>query len=532
MSVLRTMTAGMLSALLLSSAFAAPQAQAQGPAQLQHIEWEPCPLSVTAAGATCGRLDVPLRYDQPDGEKVSLGFVRVPASDPNKRGAIFTNPGGPGGDAYSFAAGDAMDFPAPIFTEWDVIGVQPRGLPGSTPLTCEVPEQSRPEQVARMSSDSVFAAGGLNRTLCRTEQPGFSASITTETNARDWNEVRRALGYEQVSILGLSYGTYLGATFATLFPQHTDKLVMDSAMNPQRAWNGIAADQQRGYELALHEYFAWVALNDHIYKMGNTPLKAYQYWAAKVTEQSGTNPTVLPPPARVGDLPAGLEFAGQAGADVLTATGKARVEGEGVLTRILNPGANQALSPLLAQTRMALPSPKHWDDLARLTNGTIAPEKMTLPTEEQQKFAVEQIIALEQLQAVQWCNENTVPADVSLYPSLAWSMLTQDPFTLPHALRASGWYCNGAGPIAPVAALDGAKLRVAPLQLSGTRDPQTPYHQRSYLADAMRAKLVTVNGPGHGHFGTGNRAVDALVVQYLRTGHVERSEVPGYWEAR
>ncbi len=522
-------TASVIAALgLLGMAVVTPATAQPAPP----VQWTKCPKEVEDSTAQCGHIDVPMRYNQPNGKKIQIGFVRVPAKTQARRGALFTNPGGPGGDAYAYAAGNILDFPKELNNEWDIIGVQPRGLPGSTALECAIPDVNDPGQIAKLTADSLFNAGGFNRSACQGDKPGYPETITTENTARDWEEVRRALGYQQVSILGVSYGTYLGSVYATLFPQHTDKVVLDSAMDPTRSWNGIAADQQAAYEKALNEYFAWVALNDAKYHMGNTPLKAYQYWSRKVSAQAGTNPTVTPPPARVGDLPAGLEFAGQAGADAMTAVGKTRVEGEGVISRMLNPGAVQAKSPLLQETRAMLPTPKMWDYLARSTNGTLTAEESKQPSKEEIQQAVDQMMAVEQLQAAQWCNENVVPGDPTLLPSFAWSQLTGDPFTFFNASRGSGWYCNGAGAVTGMAPLNGAALKTRPLQLSATRDPQTPYSGHGQLARRMGTQVVTIHGPGHAHFGTGNKVVDATVINYLRTGKADRTDAPGYWEAQ
>src|SRR5699024_7211771 len=163
---------------------------------------------------------------------------------------------------------------------------------------------------------------------------------------------------------------FLGSTYATLYPEHTDRVVLDSAMKPSAAWNGILASQEAGYNNALNDFFTWMADNNDTYKMGDTPLKVYERWSGVVAREAGARPTALPPGAEIGDLPPGLEFAGQPGADVMTATGPLRVQAENLRDSALNPGANQAYSVTLNLTRGLVPLAAEWDALAKHINGT------------------------------------------------------------------------------------------------------------------------------------------------------------------
>ena len=520
-----------VTASLIASPFSGATAQAD-PAPAPTVTWEDCPATVDAPGAQCGQVPVPMRYGDPNSPQISVGFVRVPAAQPGaKRGALFGNPGGPGGDAYTYVGSDSVGFnwPKEIRNEWDMVAVQPRGLQHSTPLQCEPAAPANQLDAVRTQVESTVNTGAVSRRMCQKGNPGMPESVTTENNARDWDMVRRALGYDTISIMGLSYGTYLGSAYATLFPGQTDKVVLDSAMNPNQQWNTILNDQKDGYERALHDYFDFVARNDATYHMGDTPLKAYQYWSAKIVEETGTNPTVVPPPARVGDLPPGLEFAGQAGADAMTATGKARVEGEGIVSRMLKPGATQFNSQLLQQMKLGVPSPSDWDTLARMTNGTL--EQKPAPS----KPVINELMGAEtarlNLLFIQVCNENITPPDYSLIPQAIWTNnISQDVFAAAHDLIGSGAACNGAAPVAKRIPLSGSGLKTRPLQINATGDPQTLYSGRGTIQNEMGTQLVTVHGPGHGHVARGNKAVDNIVVEYLRSGTVSQHDAPGFFD--
>ena len=130
------------------------------------------------------------------------------------------------------------------------------------------------------------------------------------------------------------------------------------------------------------------------------------------------------------------------------------------------------------------------------------------------------------------CNENTTPTNPALLPEYLWAnyVVSDIPTANSYSL-AAGHTCNGAAPITGVAHLDGAELAVQPLQISATGDPQTVYADHAALADVMNAHVLTVHGPGHGHVGNGNKVVDDIVVDYLRTGKApEQSDAPGYFE--
>ncbi|WP_234948698.1 alpha/beta fold hydrolase [Corynebacterium sp. CNCTC7651] len=510
------------------------------------ITWEPCPVHVTAKGAQCGRVEVPMNYANPDGEKITVGFVRVPAKDQAaRRGAVFTNPGGPGVDAYGYVGtedGNAL-WPKELLNQYDLIAVQPRGLRHSTQLECADPDLSTPQGMLKTQFDSTVTPGRLVRDLCDQKRPGYVNTITTESNVRDWEQVRQALGEEQISIIGASYGTYLGSAYATAYPQHTDRVVLDSAADPEFFWTRIGASQELGYQNALYDYFAWVAENDATYHMGDTPLKAYQYWYNTILAETGTNPTVAPPPARIGDLPPGLEFTGQAGADFITSTGKARVEAEGAASRLRNPGANQANSELLLMTHQLLPVPLAWDTIARTTNGSLKAEVEAAKAEMEQRGetipqpdpklveeAEGQAEARAILMSVQSCNENVAPGDPRLLPKALWASHTGDVFSLPFAALGSGLSCNGVAPIAGLMPIDGSQLATQPLQINGTGDPQTVFQGRHAIADAMNSHLVTVHGPGHAHVGSGNQVVDQAVVDYLVKGIFGPLDLPGFFQ--
>jgi pimeloyl-ACP methyl ester carboxylesterase len=253
-------------ALTVSSAFiGASRAAALPENSTPQITWTPCDDD---ANAQCGVITVPLDYRAPDGETIELAVYRWPAVDAaNRLGALFVNPGGPGGTAVGLAKQLTATGAA---AQFDVIGVDPRGVGGSEPaVACWADETyagKLAESTIAFSDDpksqakQVLAKGREFGRACAAKSGEALAYIGTEFVARDMDVVRAALGEEQLSYLGLSYGTYLGTVYANLFPDRVRAMVLDGAYDPAAyTTNGFANDirQELAAEEALSRFFDW-----------------------------------------------------------------------------------------------------------------------------------------------------------------------------------------------------------------------------------------------------------------------------------
>lgn len=530
----RAVTAALAAALLACAgliasplATAAPHSVAgpsptPAPAGTPTIDWVPCPADVNAPGAECGHITVPTFYDAPERGSIQVGFVRRPATA-QSRGTIFINPGGPGGDAL--AAVSSFLWPEELTTYYDIVGVQPRGLRFSTPLDCDSSVVDGAEGTAQLTH-----FGQLMRDACEQSYPGYADSMTTVNVAHDWEQVRAALGTEKIIASGVSYGTVVASAYATFFPEHTDRVVLDSGYTPSASLNRQAASQQRGTTRALADFFGYIAANDATFHMGTTPLQVYERWADKVKAESGVRPTAHPPAARTEDLPVPLAFTGPRGAEVMTLTGPLRVQLENLFDQLRNLGASQSDSPTLHITASVLPYPASWEKAARhiagieaidLGNAQPTDSLPTDPTAREQGFTTNLVL----------CNETDSPHEFGYGAAFLWdAFVTKDPFTVQNNQFRSGQFCGGREPITEPVLLDGSRLTTPPLQLQATGDPLTPYSDFHGMSDTMRSQVVTVHGPGHGQFATGNAAVDDIVMDYLRTGHINTSDAPGFFE--
>ncbi|WP_156755523.1 alpha/beta hydrolase [Actinokineospora pegani] len=253
--------------------------QAEAP---EALRWGPCPADVTSPGLECSTLQVPLDYRHPGGRKIEIAISRLASENPaRRRGVLLTNPGGPGGaglDYPGILANPALPTPLPqgVRDRYDVIGFDPRGVGHSAPVTCDLtPEQiSRgnlpyPDTAADVVEQAEFAETVARQ--CATSATAWMLPhITTANTARDMDLIREALGEPRLSYLGASYGTYLGAVYATMFPRRGDRIVLDSNLGP--GGYDITAMRRfgRGLEERFPDFAEFAAANPH-HGLGSTP---------------------------------------------------------------------------------------------------------------------------------------------------------------------------------------------------------------------------------------------------------------------
>ncbi len=210
----------------------------EGPTDGAPIDWTSC-----GDGLDCGRLAVPLDYEDPDSPTITLNLVRHRATDPDERiGSLLVNPGGPGLDGVWLAETAPLIYPG-LIERFDIIGWDPRGTGASDPaIDCvdsydpyyaldPTPDTPEEEQVAEESRVE-FGEACLRRMGAE-----VLAHVSTRESATDMDSIRRALGEETISYFGFSYGSELGATWATLFPDTVRAAVLDGASDPTAPWS-------------------------------------------------------------------------------------------------------------------------------------------------------------------------------------------------------------------------------------------------------------------------------------------------------
>lgn len=223
----------------------------------QQLAWADCD------SAKCAELTVPLDYAKPDGETIEISVLKVPARSNRKRiGSLLVNPGGPGGSGVEYARYADFVVGAPVRQAFDVVGFDPRGVGDSEPVECLSP----PEMDTYLGSDptpddaaeeqqSVATATNFGAE-CKANAGPLAAHVSTVEVARDMDILRAAVGDPKLNFLGKSYGTFLGATYADLFPGNVGRMVLDGVLAPDLIPEEVLIGQATGFETATK---AWAA---------------------------------------------------------------------------------------------------------------------------------------------------------------------------------------------------------------------------------------------------------------------------------
>lgn len=222
----------------------------------QDISWSKCNRA-----DSCATVEVPLRYDNPDGDVIKLSLLKVEArGGAPKLGTLLVNPGGPGGSGYDYAQYARAAFSETILKSYDIVGFDPRGVGRSSPITCMdnqqtddfVSQSGEPGSVAQ--TPEVVQVAALVGNGCETNSPSLTPNIGTVDVARDMDVIRGALDEPKLNFFAKSYGTFLGLIYADLFPANVGRFVLDGVMDPALSLADTARGQAEGFERALNRF--------------------------------------------------------------------------------------------------------------------------------------------------------------------------------------------------------------------------------------------------------------------------------------
>jgi pimeloyl-ACP methyl ester carboxylesterase len=420
--------------------------------------------------------------------------IKLPASDPSRRvGALVVNPGGPGGSGVQYALGARNEFPAALLARFDIVGFDPRGVGGSDPaLRCMTGPQldkyfatnDAPANAGQLAD--VIAASKQYAARCEQNSGALLKYMATQNAARDMDVLRAALGQPGLSYLGKSYGTYLGAWYAQLFPGRVRALVLDGAVDPDTSSLQGDITQAEGFQVALRSFAAWCLSS------ANCPL--------------GHGGPVADAVARVQGL-----ITRAYSAPLVNQLGDGQV-------------ANGAV--LLEGVAAALYSKAAWGDLrtglanAFAGDGTVLIELANLLLERNSDGSYSNLADAEV--AIN-CLDRPSPRSLGPWQAAASAASRVAPlFGAPDvwgSLTCAYW---------PVPAYPLPRIRAAgapPILVVGTlRDPATPYRwARALAGDLASGVLLGWNGDGHTAYGEGSACVDKIVNAYLFSLSVPRS---------
>lgn len=269
---IRALVLAMVAALMLSGCLTGtPDATApssadpslyQGvPAELlpfyrQAVQWQPCEKT----SMRCATVEVPMDYSAPGLDRISLSVVKLPASG-ERRGSLLVNPGGPGGSGYDLIANSSSQmFSADLRQAYDLVGFDPRGVKRSQPVTCfnDAERDRMRQEEYDLETDAGFAAGREQAqrlaSACQQNTGPVLGFVDTNSAARDLDVLRAITGSPALNYLGFSYGTYLGARYAELFPDKVGRFVLDGAMDPALSIEQLVLGQAKGFEAAFRNW--------------------------------------------------------------------------------------------------------------------------------------------------------------------------------------------------------------------------------------------------------------------------------------
>ena len=271
----RTSVLSGLTALLVAVAPAVARGDtAAAPAQsaqtiAPELSWAGCATTAEgqAAGVQCATAALPMDYDEPQGAQVNIAVARVPATDPAQRiGSLFFNFGGPGAPAVDYLQAAGAGLLSDLNTRFDIVAFDPRGVGQSTPsIDCKVDQETDGLLPRPAPTPFTVDAGALEARAqryvdaCQANNGEILRHVSTANVARDLDELRLAVGDERLSYIGFSYGTFLGATYAALFPDRYRALVLDGPVDPDQWIHdpvSMSSTQLVAFERALGRFLA------------------------------------------------------------------------------------------------------------------------------------------------------------------------------------------------------------------------------------------------------------------------------------
>ncbi|MFF1269723.1 alpha/beta hydrolase [Streptomyces anulatus] len=459
----------------------------------QKPTWKRCDAE-TSAAYQCATVKVPLDYRKPGGKRIDLAISRIKTAEPGKRrGILLSNPGGPGGEGLWMPLMMKEELPKSVLKSYDLVGFDPRGVGRSSPVSCNLtPEQEnwlRPYKAETYAEDVAWARTVADK--CREKMGDRLPHITTRNTARDMDLVRAILGEKKLSYFGYSYGTYLGAVYAQLFPARADRFVLDSAVDPQRAWRGMIQWWAEGAEPAFDRWTGWAAARSKTYGLGDTPKKVEgTFW--DLVARAGEDPIDLDGQLVTGDdIRSGMRaavFSPQSATEAFVELKKA-ADGKPVATEKLTAFTGSAVRGT-AGAAVGTPA----------DNGTAS------------FWAVV-------------CGDNSAvwSGDPETYRRDAIEDKGRYPLfgDFASSIKPCAFWGKSAEPVTVV------KNKVGSLVVQNEWDSQTPLPSGQALhAQLKGSKMVTVlGGEGHGVYPSGNACTDGAVNRYLATGKLPAKDV-------
>jgi pimeloyl-ACP methyl ester carboxylesterase len=478
----------LVGACALAGALAAAPAASAAPT----LKFKSCGQTPQATSTECATAVLPMDYDHPNGRKVHIAVARVPAAG-TRQGSLFFNFGGPGG-----AAVDYLQFVGAsglwhnLNQHFDIIGFDPRGVGQSTPgIDCHANQETTGIYSQPFFTPLDVDPGALIRKDTRyiakcLRNGAILRHVSTANVARDMDQIRAGLGERKLNYFGYSYGTFLGATYASLFPHRYRAMVLDGPIDATAYINKPYRDlqeQTQGFERARSRFFQACAANQAACSNfgGSDPWNAYD------------------------------ELVDQANASPIPATGDTSdprpVDGDDINFMSANEMYAKELWPELGQ---ALALAAHGDGtmIRELVDGDYQRnDDGTYGNGNDLYFTI-------------GASEQRYPRNVGFYLDRgdeAWGLFDHDYWNNGYVeLNYGLWPARDHDAYAGPFRVPGSAQ--TPLVVATTYDPATPYRGALRLVrDLRNARLITMRGDGHTAYGGESACIDSAVERYVNT---------------
>ncbi|MER7573786.1 alpha/beta hydrolase [Streptomyces sp. NPDC126514] len=455
-----------------------------GGGRAEALEWSACEGKGLDPRQQCATVPVPMDYADPGGRTIDIVISRIPSENPAvRRGALLLIPGGPGGDSLGDPSGKGQRLPQKVRDAYDLIGFAPRGMAPSTAVSCDVEygdlaaSRLRPWPAADGSVTENMTTARRVSAACAENGGELIRHISTANEARDLDRVRAALGERKVSAWGVSYGTYVGAVYAQLFPHRTDRFVLDSNNNPDpervvRAW--LAAFEQ-GVEDVFPAFAQWASRPGNPDRVARTPedvRSRFLALAARLDREPLPRPGANPPVLDGNELR------------------------QAMLSAMYDPDDFPGLAQLIRAAE----------------KGEVPPAPPSPPEEVLQNYLG--------VGAGSICNDSAWPTDAAVYQKDVTESRAKYPLTagMPrNAMLCAAWPFPQKEPAVRITDRGPSNI----LLVQNERDPATPLSGALKLREALgdRAVMVVNDATGHdAYLANGTACGDRLVSRFLATG--------------
>jgi pimeloyl-ACP methyl ester carboxylesterase len=237
--------------------------------------WSDC--EGTNTEARCGFIQVPLNWSKPEQGAIKIAVAVNPAANPESAPYLLMNPGGPGSSGREWVTEYISSLGTDeLRSEYNMVGFDPRGVGKSTAIKC-----FDDEGMSKLLYDSSNYESGSKEDLdyskaiiksfgaaCLKNTGDLLGHVDTSSAAKDMDIIRAVLGSEKLNYLGFSYGTLLGATYASFFPENVGRFVLDGVVDPTSSPEQDSINQLVGFESAMRAY-----LKDCIQNVSDCPFK-------------------------------------------------------------------------------------------------------------------------------------------------------------------------------------------------------------------------------------------------------------------